>query len=566
LVDILEDITIKKSDVLVIGAGSAGMKAAIDLSDAGHSVILVSKGPLAKSGITPLGFTGFTAFIGQHEEDSVDAHFCDTVISGRYLSNQKLVRTMAEKGNEVVHELIDFGLVFHKEKDGSLVQLKTPGMSAPRMLRIKGGGGSLAKCLAREVKKRESIDVWEDTIILDLMLTSGRVVGAAALSLRYAKGIFFSSKVTILATGGCEQLWPYNDCPPESTGDGYALALRAGAQIIDLEQHLFYPTVVIGPSYVKGLEISYEHLGVPGARMLNNSGKPVIFLTHPLPTRDELAREIYRENKKQNLKSSGGLFLDITQCEDSDKKGIKELLPAQSRLNEFGIDLTEQMLEVAPGAHTTLGGIKIDENGQTNVPGLFACGEVSGNVHGANRLPGNAYVETQVFGSLSAQHASTYARQSVFCIPPKKDIQELFISFLSFKSEGDEYRAWILKRKIQDTMWRGMALIRKKEGMLDTLNELQMMQQEDLPRLSIPRTKGYSLDLIEAIEAKNMLEVALIVTHSALHREESRGTHYREDFPLMDNQQWLRHTLIQFVDGALSIGDIPVEIDGIVPP
>jgi succinate dehydrogenase/fumarate reductase flavoprotein subunit len=116
LVDILEDITIKKSDVLVIGAGSAGM----NLSDAGHSVILVSKGPLAKSGITPLGFTGFTAFIGQHEEDSVDAHFCDTVISGRYLSNQKLVRTMAERGNEVVHELIDFGLVFHKEKDGSL--------------------------------------------------------------------------------------------------------------------------------------------------------------------------------------------------------------------------------------------------------------------------------------------------------------------------------------------------------------------------------------------------------------------------------------------------------------
>ena len=115
-------------------------------------------------------------------------------------------------------------------------------------------------------------------------------------------------------------------------------------------------------------------------------------------------------------------------------------------------------------------------------------------------------------------------------------------------------------------MWRGMALIRKKEGMLNTLNELQMMQQENLPRLSIPRTKGYSLDLIEAIEAKNMLEVALIVTHSALHREESRGTHYREDFPLMDNQQWLRHTLIQFVDGALSIGDIPVEIDGIVPP
>jgi len=563
--EIIDDYVVEKADVLIIGAGIAGMKAAITLSDAGIKTILVSKGPLTRSGISPLGFTGFTAYIGQYPKDSADAHFRDTVVAGKYLSNQKLVRVMTEMGDKVVNELIGYGLVFEKEKDGRLVQLQFPGMSAPRMLRVKGGGTNLVRCLAREVRKRSRIVVCEDTFVLDLVLNFGRVVGAIALSLRDSKGIFFASKSTILATGGCGQLWLYSDCPPCSTGDGYALALRAGATLIDMEQQLFYPTVAIRPPCIKGLEISYEHFGVHGARMTDESGHPVIFFTRPLPTRAEFARKVYKEISQRILTSNRGLFIDVSQCRESDKRHIARSLPAQPRLKEFEIDFTRQMLEVAPGAHTTLGGVKIDESGQTSVTGLFACGEVSGNVHGANRLAGNAYLETQVFGTLAAQGALIYSRETEFSPPSRNDIKELFLSSLSFIEESGKYRAWELKRKIQDAMWQGMGLIRNEEGIRSTLNEIQRIRQEDLPRLSVPRIKGYNLDLIESLEVRNMLEVAEIAAHSALHRRESRGTHFRQDFPQMDNRRWLRHTLAQIANGALHIGDIPVEIDGLLP-
>ncbi len=560
------DPSIKETDVLIIGAGAAGMKAAICASDAGFKVILVSKGPLTRSGITPLGFTGFTAFIGQYEEDNADAHFRDTVIAGKYLSNQKLAQTLAEKAGEAVRDLVNYGLVFHQEKDGRLLQLAVPGMSGPRMLRIKEGGKNLAICLAREIKKRSSIQVWEDTIILNLMLNTGRVVGAAAISLRGSKGIFFSSKATILATGGFGQLWPYSDCPPESTGDGYALALRAGAEIIDMEQQLFYPTVAIRPPHIKGLEISYEHFNVPGARMINKLGQPVIFFTHPLPTRDELAWKIYNEIQRETSGSDQGLFIDFSQCQDSDKKHVAESLPAQNRLKEFGIDFTQQMLEVAPAAHSSLGGVKIDENGQTSVCGLFACGEVSGNVHGANRLAGNAYAETQVFGKLAGLGTCNYAEKMESYIPPLNDIEELFLSSLSFLGKGGDYRAWKLKKKIQESMWRGMGLIRNEKSIQNTLKGIQTIRKEELPQLLMPRTKLYNLDLIESLEVKNMLDVAEIAACSALHRKESRGTHYREDFPHMDNHRWLRHTIIKFSNGSLNVGNIPVEVKGLLPP
>lgn len=553
------------TEVLIIGGGAAGLKAAIESSNMGAQVVLLSKGPLGKSGITPLGFTGITACIGQEPSDSKDVHFRDHVIGGRFINEQNLVEALVEDAPRVVKELEEYGVRFLREKGGYKLT-KPPGNTYPRMLRFSGGGHALIGALRRQVLKRPNVKVLEDFVATALLIRDGTICGALGLHLRTGEFQTLVAKSVILATGGFGQIWTLTDCPPDSTGDGCALAYRAGVRLVDMEQQLFYPTVALSPGSIRGLEISYESALALGAIHLRNTLGENFLIEGLYPTRDELSRFVFKEIIEGRGTSHGGIFYDATGCTEEAKAKLKKSLSAYKRLKEFGIDVFNKQIEVAPGAHTSLGGILINTSGETNVPGLFACGEVSGNVHGANRLAGTAYTDTQVFGARSGRAAAEFAKGTGQKKMDQDQVRAEVARVIRFlQTKRRPLRPSVLKQKIKKATFCGLGVIRERSSLEAAFQKLAEIRHEDLPRVSVSGSKVFNLDWLEAIELDNMLDVSEIATASALYRKESRGTHYRTDFPHTDNKKWLAHTSVILRDSALEVKSYPVRITKLWP-
>jgi succinate dehydrogenase/fumarate reductase flavoprotein subunit len=553
------------TEVLIIGGGAAGLKAAIETSNKGARAVVLSKGPLGKSGITPLGFTGITACIGQEHGDNQEVHFRDHVIGGRFISEQNLVEALAEDAPRTVKELEEYGVRFLRNK-GNYMLKKPPGLTFPRVLRIIGGGYALIGALRREVLKHPEVNIFEDFIATALLTRDGTICGILGLHLRTGEFLIFSAKSVILATGGFGQIWTFTDCPPESTGDGCALAYRVGARLVDMEQQLFYPTIALSPRPIRGLEISYESAFSLGEVHLRNSLGENFLTEGSYPTRDELSRLVFKEIIEGRGTNNGGIFYDATGCTKEAKAKLKKSLSAYKRLKEFGIDIFDKPIEVAPGAHTSLGGILINVAGETNIPGLFACGEVSGNVHGANRLAGTAYTETQVFGARAGKVAAEFSKGINQKRLDRDQVRtEVARVIRFFESKRWPLRPSSLKKKIKKAMSRGLGLRRKRSSLQEGLHTLAAIRQEELPRVSVSGSKVFNLDWIEAIELENMLDVAEIATVSAIYREESRGTHYRDDFPHTDNKKWLAHTSVIVGKNGLEVKRYPVTITRLRP-
>jgi fumarate reductase (CoM/CoB) subunit A len=513
--------------VVVIGAGGAGARAAIEASKRGMRALVFSKGPLGKSGITPLIFSGYTAVTGAIEEDTPEQHMKDTVVAGYYLCDQRLVWAMVSDGLQTARDLESFGLKFRKEEGRYWFWPPVPGMAHPRMLYIIGGGPAYMRALGNECKKYDSAKLVEDAIVTRILKTDGRVSGVVGIDLRVGNLLRVSCKAVILATGGCGQVFPYSDCPPESTGDGYSLALEAGAELVDMEQQLFYPTVMIHPRSAFGLEISYEAYLRPGVRILNGRGEDVL-APGAYPTRAEFANIIFREVSSGRGTEHGGVMIDLSGCDPEERERIADLLPAHKRLISCGIDIRKQSLEVAPAAHTTLGGVKIDESTKTNVAGLFACGEVAGNVHGANRLAGNALLDTQAFGTRAGKAAADYINHAGFLPQSPETAPELErIGSLSPSVKGDA-RPIEIKQQIRNVMWELVGLKRERDRLEKALGELDRLEST---KPTIAPGHQYNYEWMEAFETAHMCRVARAIVLGCIAREESRGAHYREDFP-----------------------------------
>lgn len=549
------------TDVLIIGAGSAGTRAAIAAAEIGASVVMLAKSPLGKTGITPLIFSGYTAVTPTVAEDSAYQHFEDTVKAGYYLSDQNLVEAMAYDGGQSVVDLERYGVRFKKQKGLSdyILWPRLPGMAHPRTLDVVGGGPSYMYGLNKEVKKHSSIRRMEDVLITRLLKHEDRVVGAVAIHMPTGKAVVFAAKVTLIATGGCEQLFPYSDCPPESTGDGFALALAAGAELVDMEQQLFYPTVAIYPEIVRGLEISYEAYLRPGAKILNGKGQSIV-PEGMFPTRAELANMIFDEIAAGRAAEHGGVMIDITGCSDQEKATIVELLPAWKRLMECGVDIREQYLEVVPAAHTTLGGIRINEKGETNIEGLFAGGEAAGNVHGANRLAGNALTDTQVFGARAGTYAAEYALKATSGPIDQGQVNgELERVYGMLSGQGGGARPVELKARLKKIMWDNVGLRRRQDRLEAAIADLQALKDDHFADMRIAVVKEYNYEWFEAIELTLMAEVGQVIAKAGLTREESRGTHYREEYP-QQRAEWLKHTLVKLDGANLVAGSAPIVV------
>jgi len=526
-----------KTDVLVIGSGGAGCRAAIETSKYNLSVLIVSKGLSFKSGCTTLAEGGYNAAFGAVDcEDSPEAHFEDTLKGGAYLNDPKLVRILVNESSERLIELETYGALFDRQESGEINQRPFGGQTFRRTC-FHGDrtGHEIMMALKEEVIKRE-IETLDEIMITSLIMDeSGEsVIGATGISLPDSKFTVFKAKSVVMACGGAGWLYPVTSNTLQKTGDGYSLAYDTGADLLDMEQVQFHPTGMIFPQSRKGVLVT-EAVRGEGGKLINVNGERFMKnydMRRELATRDIISRVIYNEIKEGRGTQIGGVCLDVSHLPD---EVIEEKLETMLlQFQDVGVDIRKESMGVAPTAHHFMGGIMIDEYGSTTVKNLFAAGEVTGGVHGANRLGGNALADTQVFGKRAGESAAENALESE--LKSNNDFVEVEKERIKNLFKGGDVYPFEIKKELEEVMWKNVAIIRNEEDLkvaLKRINELKGMLKD----MRVSGVLSYNNDLLDALEVSKMLDVAELVTKSALLRRESRGAHYREDFPETDDNQ-----------------------------
>lgn len=537
----MESKTIR-TDVLIIGSGGAGCRAAIEVSNQGKNPLIVSKGLSFRSGCTGMAEGGYNAAFGFVDpDDSFEAHIKDTLKGGSYLNDPKLVDILVNESPDRLRDLEEYGALFDRTESGEINQRPFGGQTFRRTC-FQGDrtGHEIITALKEEIIKRE-IPTMDEIMITSLILDDRdalmpKVIGAIGLDLKDSSTIFFQAKAVILATGGSGQLYPVTSNTTQKNGDGFALAWNVGADLIDMEEVQFHPTGMVYPDSRKGTLVT-EAVRAEGGKLFNSEGERFMGKYDDrmeLATRDVVARSIYTEIIEGRGSEHGGVYLDVSHL---DPDYIDEKLETMVlQFEDVGVDIHKEPMEVAPTAHHHMGGVRIDEDGRSSVENLFACGEVCGGVHGANRLGGNALADTQVFGKRAGLAAALNCEIAEFEYNLKDiELEENRIKYLikegSIKPEQ-------MKKDIQKLMWEKVSIVRNEENLKEALKTLLEMK-ENLDDLDVKDTKQYNTSLITALEVINMVEIAILIVKSAILRRESRGAHFREDFPETD-ESWKR--------------------------
>lgn len=515
-------------DFLVVGGGIAGLRAAVGLAEAG-SVLVVTKESLAESN-TAYAQGGIAVAMGGDED--VALHLADTIAAGDGLVNAQAAAMLVEQGPKRVEELLEWGTGFDREQGGTeqgeLMRTREGAHSLPRILHAHGDatGREIAVSLLRHVRGLAQVELMEWATSVDLIVDAGRVVGATLLD---ADGGLHEvcARAVLLASGGAGQVYSDTTNPAVATGDGIAMAYRAGAELMDMEFYQFHPTAFAmegAPRFLMS-----EALRGEGAWLVNARGERFMARYHPgleLAPRDVVARAITREAM------DGPVYLDMRAVGST--MDLKERFPGISAfLARYGLELARDLIPVRPAAHYLMGGIRTDVHGRTSVPGLFAAGEAAcTGVHGANRLASNSLLEGLVFGALAAEAMVEEKLQVAGC--------RLSENAGGAEGDGGDVEAWIAE--LQALMWRDAGLLRDAAGLRRARAALAAMV-ETMP-LGLSR---------RALEARNLHAVAEVMVQAALGREESRGAHCRIDFPERDAVA--RHSVVtqgrlEFVAGA----------------
>lgn len=522
------------SDVLIIGSGGAGARAAIEVDNAGLKALIVSKGLSFRSGCTGMAEGGYNAvFKAVDEEDTIDAHIYDTLKGGSYLNDSKLVDILVNESPKRLIDLENYGALFDRQESGKINQRAFGGQQYRRTC-FQGDrtGHEIITALKEEITKRD-IETLDEVMVTNLILSQDarppRVIGAVGLDLKNSDIIFLQAKSVIIATGGAGQLYPVTSNTVQKNGDGYALAWNVGANLIDMEEVQFHPTGMVAPESKKGVLVT-EAVRGEGGILLNKNKERFMKKYSPekmeLSTRDVVARSIYTEIIEGRGTENGGVYLDISHL---DADVIEEKLETMVlQFKDVDVDITKEPMEVAPTAHHFMGGVKINENCESSIANLYAAGEASGGVHGANRLGGNALADTQVFGKIAGENAAKAAKTVDFEENPEM-----------FKAEEDRITGLIkdgnikpqeLKKRVKKLMWEKVSIIRNEKNLNEALKELMEMEKS-LNDLKVEDKKQYNTDLQTALEVINMVQIATLVVKSAILRRESRGAHFREDYP-----------------------------------
>jgi fumarate reductase (CoM/CoB) subunit A len=506
--------------VLVIGSGGAGVRAAIAAADYGDT-ILVTKTIAGKGGCTPMAEGGYNAVL--RETDSCGIHFDDTLKGGAYLNDPDLVSTLVKEAPERMEDLIHWGAVFDFTETDEIAQRPFGGQRFPRTCYAGDRTGHEMMTTLMERLDSTAVTKMQEMTVIELLKEGERVSGAMVLD---EKGtlITLTADSTILATGGGTQVYDISTNSSSGTGDGYAIGYRAGAELIDMEMVQFHPTGAVFPYDARGRLVT-EAVRGEGGVLKNITGERFMTRYDPermeLSTRDIVARAIATEIAQGRGTPNGGVWLDVTHLP---RAQIESRLPVMlEQFLKFGVDIREQPMEVAPTAHHIMGGLRITPECRTTLPGLFACGEVAGGVHGANRLGGNALAESQVFGKRAGEFAGKEKnRANKIDTHQVNAIRKLLDLYLT----GSENPAHV-RKALQLAMWQGVNIFRRDAGLRHARTTIDQL-------LQAPLSAKTPQNLADCCIVRNMCQTASLITRSALLRMESRGAHMRVDV----EQKW----------------------------
>jgi succinate dehydrogenase/fumarate reductase flavoprotein subunit len=545
------------TDVLIVGAGGAGMYAAIAAAREGASVLLLDKSQVGRGGATIMAQMTVAVALGEQEADSVQLHFQDTLTAGRGLCNQALAYLLCEDGPKRIREMAQWGTRWASE-DGHIKQEMAPGHSVKRCCYVDflNTGPAVAATLRRKVSEITAIRRISNLVVVEILVSQGRAMGAVALNLADGQWLVIVAKAVILAAGGLTKLYERNSASANMGGEAYAMALWAGAELIDMEFVQFFPIGHLAPRLVGMDPIMWDPFRYKlGGKLLNGKFEEFIDRYGSTDfgkynaTRDIAAYAILKEVEAGRGTPHGGAYLDFRHISEADLRGA--FGPVIDRLLANGIDLTKTPVEVGPMAHYHMGGIRVDRNMQTRVEGLYAAGEAVGGANGANRLSGNAITEAFVFGARAGSAAAQSVKGAGFEWNEKL-ADEVLRRLETFASGGepDGIAAIALQAELQKLMWEQAGPFRTREKLAAALGRIDEMRKKDLPRLRIGAEMQFNLELHDAFELRAMLVAAGAVVRSALARTESRGAHQREDFPTPD-ETFLKNQVLELKDDEI---------------
>jgi succinate dehydrogenase / fumarate reductase flavoprotein subunit len=574
-------------DVIVVGAGGAGLRAAIEASAQGVKTALICKSLLGKAH-TVMAEGGIAAALGNvYSEDNWEVHFRDTMRGGKMLNNWRMAQLHAQEAPDRVYELEEWGALFDRTKDGRILQRAFGGHKYDRLAHVGDRTGLEMIRTLQQHAVHKGIDVYMECTVSRLLKDGDRISGAVAYWRESGKLLLFKAKAVVLATGGVGKAFKVTSNSWEYTGDGHSLAYWAGAELIDMEFVQFHPTGMVWPPSVRGILVT-EGVRGEGGVLKNSEGTRFMFnyipeffrsetadtieeadrwfgaktenrRTPDLLPRDEVARAINSEVKAGRGTEHGGVFLDIASRRTPEE--IRKALP--SMYHQFktlaDIDITAVPMEIGPTMHYMMGGMRVDaDTGATTVPGLFGAGECTGGMHGANRLGGNSLSDLLVFGRRSGMGAAAYAK-GVDSQPAtsEAEVQSIAVDmFGHFEREGAE-NPYTIQRELQDTMHNLVGIIRTESELKEALVKLEEYK-ERAKHTGVEGNQQYNPGWHLAMDLRSLLTCSEAIARAALERTESRGGHTREDFPKAD-AEWgsVNLAVREKSEGAMEIAKTP---------
>jgi succinate dehydrogenase / fumarate reductase flavoprotein subunit len=580
-------------DVLVIGAGGAGLRAAIEAAASGVSVGVVCKSLLGKAH-TVMAEGGVAASLGNVDDrDSWRVHFADTMRGGQYLNNWRMAELHAKEAPARVRELEAWGALFDRTKDGRILQRNFGGHRYPRLAHVGDRTGLEMIRTLQDHGIHEGLDVHMECTVLTLLRDGDRIAGCFAYDRERGRFRLFRAKAVVLATGGIGRAYSITSNSWEYTGDGHALAYLAGAALQDMEFVQFHPTGMIWPPSVRGILVT-EGVRGEGGVLRNRDGKRFMFENVPdlykaqtadseeegwrytqgdkdarrppeLLTRDHVARMIVREVKEGRGSPHGGVYLDISWIKDrlpNAAEHIRKKLP--SMYHQFmqlaGIDITKEAMEIGPTTHYVMGGIRVDGDTQmSTVPGLFACGECAAGLHGANRLGGNSLSDLLVFGKRAGEYAAKFAREHAAPAADMAQVDDAARRALAPFDRGSSGEGpYQVQDALQTTMQDLVGIVRTRHEMERALGELEELKRR-AERVGVPGNREYNPGWHTALDLQHLLIVSEAIARSALERRESRGGHFRDDFPEKDAAFGsINHVIRRSAGGEMTLERAPI--------
>jgi succinate dehydrogenase / fumarate reductase flavoprotein subunit len=585
---------IHQFDVLIVGAGGAGLRAAIEASAAGVKVGVVTKSLLGKAH-TVMAEGGMAAAMGNVDDrDSWRVHFADTMRGGQYLNNPRMAELHAKEAPARVRELEAWGAVFDRTKDGRILQRNFGGHRYPRLAHVGDRTGLEMIRTLQDHGIHQGIDFHMETTILTLLKDGDRCVGAFAYDRERGRFRVFHAKAVVLATGGIGRAFQITSNSWEYTGDGHSLAYHAGAALMDMEFVQFHPTGMVWPPSVKGILVT-EGVRGEGGVLRNKDGKRFMFDDIPanyktqtadteeegwrytqgdksarrppeLLTRDHVARCIRREVKEGRGSPHGGVFLDISWIKEklpNAAEHIKKKLP--SMYHQFkqlaDIDITKEPMEIGPTTHYMMGGVEVDADSQmSSVPGLFAAGECGAGLHGANRLGGNSLSDLVVFGRRAGEYAAKFAREHGAGKIDQAFVDEAAKKALEpFDRGAAGENPFAVQHELQEMMQDLVGIVRVESEMESALGEIARLKAR-AAKAGIFGNREYNGGWHTALDLDNLLTVSEVITRAAIERKESRGAHFRDDFP-DKSEDWAKYNIrvTKGPDGEPKVERAPVK-------